>query len=115
MIVNWDFFIKRKRLDVKKWLHDKNIKNYSELLAVTERLGIEAPNEEVVARHFIDKKEKAKTDEPVKTKASTRKSKQPSKELSEEIKTDTDDRTEYDKPKRKRRKKPNKAKQSENK
>jgi hypothetical protein len=68
MIVNWDFYIRRKRLDVKLWLERKNIKNYERLIEVTKKLGIETPPEEKVSKYF-KKPEVKKNDKKIKKPA----------------------------------------------
>ena len=52
MIVNWDFYVRRKRLNVKAWLERKNIKDYKQLIEVTTKLGIETPSKEKVSEYF---------------------------------------------------------------
>ena len=65
MIVNWDFYVRRKRINVKAWLERKNIKDYSDLVEVTKKLGIETPPEEKVLKYF-KKPEVKKDDEKIK-------------------------------------------------
>lgn len=68
MIVNWDFYVRRKRLDVKLWLERKCIKNYGHLVEVTKKLGIETPPEEKVSKYF-KKPEVQKDDKKIKKPA----------------------------------------------
>jgi hypothetical protein len=56
MIVNWNFYISRKRIIVKDWLRNKNIVSYKQLTEVTEKLGIETPEESKVSKYFIKEK-----------------------------------------------------------
>ena len=65
MIVNWDFYVSRKRINVKKWLERKNIQDYSTLIEVTNKLGIETPSEEKVSKYFV-KPEINKNDKKIK-------------------------------------------------
>jgi hypothetical protein len=65
MIVNWDFYVRRKRLNIKEWLERKNIKDYVGLVEVTEKLGIETPQEEKVSKYF-EKPEIKKNDKKIK-------------------------------------------------
>jgi hypothetical protein len=65
MIVNWDFYVRRKRLNVKAWLERKNIKDYKQLIEVTTKLGIETPSEEKVSEYF-KKPEVKKNDKKIK-------------------------------------------------
>jgi len=65
MIVNWDFYVSRKRINVKQWLERKNIQDYSALIEVTNKLGIETPSEEKVSKYF-EKPEINKNDKKIK-------------------------------------------------
>jgi len=65
MIVSWDFYIRRKRLDINGWLASKNINSYSELVSVTKKLGIEPPPEESMSEYF-KKPEINKNDKKIK-------------------------------------------------
>jgi len=78
MIVNWDFYVRRKQLDVKLWLERKNIKNYECLAEVTKKLGIETPPEEKVSKYF-KKPEVKKNDKKIKKPALKRTTKPVSK------------------------------------
>lgn len=64
MIVNWDFYVRRKRINIKKWLERKNINDYNELVEVTKNLGIETPLEENVSKYF-EKPETNKNDKKI--------------------------------------------------
>jgi hypothetical protein len=65
MIVNWEFYVRRKRLDIRSWLERKNIKNYGDLVETTKKLGIETPTEENVSKYF-KKPEVKKNDKKIK-------------------------------------------------
>lgn len=65
MIVNWEFYVRRKRINVQAWLKQKNIQDYSALIEVTKKLGIETPSEEKVSKYF-EKKVINKNDKKIK-------------------------------------------------
>lgn len=72
MIVNWEFYLKRKRTTAEKWLTKKKIMSYDDLVKVTKKLGIETPSEKKVSEFF--KKPEVKEEKNVqKTKRRTRK------------------------------------------
>ena len=75
MIVSWDFYLKRKRTSAKEWLQKKNILSYNELVGVTQKLGIETPQEEKVSEYF--KKTEVKIKNVRKTKKRNTKIKKP--------------------------------------
>jgi hypothetical protein len=112
MIVNWDFYVRRKRINVKAWIERKNIKDYNGLVEVTKKLGIETPPEEKVSKYF----------EKPKVKKNDKKIKKPAPELdtvpskvSKKIETSTDSRVQEalssQKPKQTRKRKPRKKRQ----
>jgi hypothetical protein len=111
MIVNWDFYIKRKRINVKNWLESKNIKSYSDLVDATKKLGIETPPEEKVSKYF-KKPEAKKNDEEVKKPApkldiaSSKVSKQPETDFKNRAES-----KESEKPKRPRKRNTRKKRQ----
>jgi hypothetical protein len=131
MIVNWDFYVRRKRLNVKVWLERKNIKDYNCLVEVTKKLGIETPPEEKVSKYF-EKPEIKKNDKKIKKHVPKRTSKPASKpavkivdvaiELHKKIETDSvsgvSDKKQQtkpidqEKPKQTRKRKPRKKRQS---
>ena len=78
MIVSWNFYVRRKRLNIKEWLTRKNIKDYNDLVKVTKKLGIEPPTEENVAKYF-DVPEKNKNDKKIKKPAAKRATKSTTK------------------------------------
>ena len=53
MIVKWNYYIKRKKIDIRHWLKRHNVKNYSELVSVAVMLDIIPPEEKVVTKYFI--------------------------------------------------------------
>ena len=65
MIVSWEFYTKRKRINVKKWLDQKNINSYKELADITRKLGIEPPPDEKVSKYF-ENQEVSKNDKKIK-------------------------------------------------
>jgi hypothetical protein len=65
MIVDWDFYIRRKRINIKAWLERKNVKDYNGLIEVTKKLGIETPSKEKVSKYF-KKPEIKKNDKKIK-------------------------------------------------
>lgn len=52
MIVKWDFYVRRKRIDVTKWIKRHNVKNYKELVETALKLDVAPPEEKVVAKYF---------------------------------------------------------------
>ena len=53
MIVKWNYYIKRKKIDISHWLKRHNVKNYSELVSVAVMLDVIPPEEKAVAKYFI--------------------------------------------------------------
>ena len=52
MIVKWDLYVRRKRIDVAKWIKRHNVKNYKELVETALTLDVAPPEEKVVAKYF---------------------------------------------------------------
>ena len=58
MIVKWELYVRRKRIDVAKWIERHNIKNYKELVETSIKLDISPPEEKAVSKYFNTHKEK---------------------------------------------------------
>jgi hypothetical protein len=99
MIVDWNFYVSRKRINVKEWLERKNIHDYDKLVEVTKNLGIETPSEEKVSKYFA-KPEVNKNDEKTKKYVpehdivTTEISKKPETALDTEIEREVQEATE---------------------
>jgi len=58
MIVKWDLYVRRKRIDVAKWIKRYNVKNYKELVETALKLDVSPPEEKVVSKYFNTQKVK---------------------------------------------------------
>tara|TARA_R110001599_G_scaffold21341_5_gene80105 strand:+ start:8333 stop:8692 length:360 start_codon:yes stop_codon:yes gene_type:complete len=99
MIVDWNFYVSRKRINVKEWLERKNIQDYDTLVEVTKKLGIETPSEEKVSKYFakpeINKNdEKTKKHVPEHDIVATEISKKPEPALATELEKEVPEDTE---------------------
>ena len=52
MKIDWDYYIKRKRIDIKQWLNKYNVTNYNELEKRVELMGISTPSRLQMIRFF---------------------------------------------------------------
>lgn len=50
--VSWKFYVGRKRINPKKWVEARNLKNYEDFVAVLKVIGINAPARESVVDLF---------------------------------------------------------------
>jgi hypothetical protein len=58
MIVKWDLYVRRKKIDVAKWIKRHNIGNYKELVETSIKLDVSPPEEKLVSKYFNAHKEK---------------------------------------------------------
>ena len=93
MIVDWNFYVSRKRINVKEWLERKNIQDYDTLVEVTKKLGIETPSEEKVSKYFA-KPEINKKHVPEHDIVATEISKKPEPALATELEKEVPEDTE---------------------
>ncbi len=59
MPVTWDFYIKRKRINLDKWFDYHQIVDYSSFLNVLDVNDVMPPSEEEISKHFISLKKKS--------------------------------------------------------
>jgi len=52
-MLSWNYYIRRKRLNVKEWLSSRNIRDYDVLCNTLESLGVEAPPLNEVSHYFV--------------------------------------------------------------
>tara|TARA_Y100000310_G_scaffold225670_1_gene227679 strand:- start:1974 stop:2291 length:318 start_codon:yes stop_codon:yes gene_type:complete len=65
-MLSWNYYIRRKDLNVKAWLSSRNIRNYNTLCRTLESLGVEAPTLNEVSHYFKSEtvKKSTKSAEP---------------------------------------------------
>jgi len=89
MAISWNFYCKRRRIDVKRWIALHNIKSYKGMCKVLESMGIIPPDKDDVADLF--KRKAAPKPKPAKVPKKSNKSPKPTKTPSavEEVEEET--------------------------